>query len=326
MTLPAGTLSAPSLLDPLVEPLADNDRVVELIAGITDQPEASVRRRLCQEELRLGTNVRAEMRRRGIVPYRWSDDLVEFYQDTDAFLYELVVHNRNAEKILMRHWIADFLERMSRSALDVLAFGDGLGIDSLFLSQRGQRVSYFEVAEKSRGFARAVFDGAGVSMPMLTDLDAIPAESYDAVLCLDVLEHVPDPPGLVAALARILRPGGVLIVSAPFFMVCSEFPTHLQSNRRYSGSIRRLYGAHGLELVDGRAFFNPIVLGKPPLRLTSGWRQAARRLRVRLGGLMLHLARVWSLPHIAVGRALQQRGQAQGSNDLEGQPALVPNS
>lgn len=40
-------------------------------------------------------------------------------------------------------------------------------------------------------------------------------ESYDAVFCMEVLEHVVDPMPLLAEFARLLRPGGTLIVSVP---------------------------------------------------------------------------------------------------------------
>lgn len=39
--------------------------------------------------------------------------------------------------------------------------------------------------------------------------------SFNAVLCLEVLEHIPNPAPAVAEIARVLRPGGLLVVSVP---------------------------------------------------------------------------------------------------------------
>ncbi len=42
-----------------------------------------------------------------------------------------------------------------------------------------------------------------------------PDDHFDAAVCLDVLEHCPDPGAAVAELARVLRPGGTLVASVP---------------------------------------------------------------------------------------------------------------
>jgi SAM-dependent methyltransferase len=39
--------------------------------------------------------------------------------------------------------------------------------------------------------------------------------TFDSVLCNEVLEHVPEPASLMGEVARVLRPGGVLLLSTP---------------------------------------------------------------------------------------------------------------
>jgi 2-polyprenyl-6-hydroxyphenyl methylase/3-demethylubiquinone-9 3-methyltransferase len=39
------------------------------------------------------------------------------------------------------------------------------------------------------------------------------AEQYDIVTCMEMLEHVPDPAAVITALARLVRPGGHVVVS-----------------------------------------------------------------------------------------------------------------
>lgn len=51
-------------------------------------------------------------------------------------------------------------------------------------------------------------------------------ESFDAILCTEVLEHVPDPPALLAEAGRLLRPGGRLYVSAPLGSGLHQEPFH----------------------------------------------------------------------------------------------------
>ncbi len=51
----------------------------------------------------------------------------------------------------------------------------------------------------------------------VSDILDVPVEdaSFDCILCTEVLEHVPEPIKAVHELARILRPGGRLIITAP---------------------------------------------------------------------------------------------------------------
>lgn len=43
----------------------------------------------------------------------------------------------------------------------------------------------------------------------------IPADTYDLVVCMDVIEHTLDPFGAVREMRRILKQGGILLISAP---------------------------------------------------------------------------------------------------------------
>jgi len=69
------------------------------------------------------------------------------------------------------------------------------------------------------------------------------SKSVDTVLCTEVLEHVPDPDTVVREIARVLKPGGVAICTAPFF-----YPVHgTYDFFRYSpGTIATLMRRYGL--------------------------------------------------------------------------------
>lgn len=93
-------------------------------------------------------------------------------------------------------------------ALDgVDAVGVDLSLDDLGTCAQRLR----EFAGETGGDAPALF--------ALLAADALrlpfPADSFDAVICSEVLEHIPDWRGALDEIARVLRPGGRLCVSVP---------------------------------------------------------------------------------------------------------------
>jgi len=57
--------------------------------------------------------------------------------------------------------------------------------------------------------------GREVKEAALPDLSMFPADSYDLIALLDVLEHVPDDKGSLAAIRGQLKPGGALLLTVP---------------------------------------------------------------------------------------------------------------
>ena len=252
--------SFPSPLAPA--PLDDLPSAIGLIAEVTGASPADVRHRLQREHQWLGCNVRDEMRRQNVPPFVFGAAMERFYAETDAFVYETFTWNRCLTKQKMRCWILSFLQRRYGGPARILAFGDGLGFDSAGLALAGHKVTYFDVGQRSIAFARKVFARNGVHVDMLTNPEELAAESFDAVVCLDVLEHVPSPPHLVRQLAAYVRPGGHLLAHGPFWFLHPLVGTHLAANRKYSGELRRLYGEAGLRAVDAALAWNPIALEK----------------------------------------------------------------
>lgn len=66
---------------------------------------------------------------------------------------------------------------------------------------------------------------------IVCDITSIPEpdQSFDAILCSEVFEHVPDPTLAIQEFFRLLKPGGKLILTAPFASLVHFAPFHFCS-------------------------------------------------------------------------------------------------
>ncbi len=102
------------------------------------------------------------------------------------------------------------------AGLSILDIGCGGGLIAEPLSRLGATVTGIEPAEANIGAAKA----HAVSVGLAIDYQATTAETlalqgraFDCVICLEVVEHVPDPAAFVNVCGSLVRPGGLLILS-----------------------------------------------------------------------------------------------------------------
>ncbi|MCI4662322.1 MAG: bifunctional 2-polyprenyl-6-hydroxyphenol methylase/3-demethylubiquinol 3-O-methyltransferase UbiG [Neomegalonema sp.] len=100
--------------------------------------------------------------------------------------------------------------------LRILDVGCGAGLICEPLARLGAEVTGIDAAKASIEAARAHAQAGGLSITyrdlLLDDLLEEGAR-FDVVLCLEVIEHVPDPQMLVRSLVQALRPEGLLAMS-----------------------------------------------------------------------------------------------------------------
>lgn len=117
----------------------------------------------------------------------------------------------------------------------VADIGAGLGVASRFLPSTARVVS----VEHSRGTLRAArrlqstgapdqVQGAFPALPL-------PAGGIDFCICTEVIEHLPDDRAALAELARIVRPGGYLLISVPRSHYWPAYLALMGHYRHYSG-------------------------------------------------------------------------------------------
>lgn len=102
--------------------------------------------------------------------------------------------------------------------------------------------------ERYIGFDRERRAGGVEYVGDVEDLRPVPSASVDTILCSEVLEHVAHPHDALAAFRRVLRPGGVLILTVPFMARLHEEPHDFF--RYTEHGLRALLADAGLEVED----------------------------------------------------------------------------
>ena len=108
-------------------------------------------------------------------------------------------------------------ERVALRDASVLDVGCGGGLLSEALAGEGARVTAIDLAPELIKIAKLHRLESGVEVDYrLSAVEALADEqpgSFDAITCMEMLEHVPDPASVLSACAALLKPGGRLFVS-----------------------------------------------------------------------------------------------------------------
>jgi 2-polyprenyl-6-hydroxyphenyl methylase/3-demethylubiquinone-9 3-methyltransferase len=107
--------------------------------------------------------------------------------------------------------------RLPLAGKRVLDVGCGGGLLSEALAAAGAQVTAIDLAPELLNVARLHTLESGVEVDYrqiaVEALAEQAPESFDAITCMEMLEHVPDPGAIIQACARLLKPGGQLFLS-----------------------------------------------------------------------------------------------------------------
>lgn len=148
-------------------------------------------------------------------------------------------------------WVEKILKKVPRGS-KILDAGAGQQQFKFFCSHLkyvSQDFAKYNGQGNNKGLQKGAWDYG--KLDIISDITSIPRpdESFDAILCTEVFEHLPDPLRTLKEFSRLLKKNGYLIITAPF---CSL--THFAPYHFYSGFNRYFYKTHlpkfGFKIIE----------------------------------------------------------------------------
>lgn len=121
-------------------------------------------------------------------------------------------------EIAQEHWHRYTFARPLAAGRRVLDAACGEGYGSAMMAAAGARVLGLDIGEEVVAHARARYGavpGLEYARADVTALDHLPDASFDLILSFETLEHVHEQERMLDGFARLLAPGGLLLVSTP---------------------------------------------------------------------------------------------------------------
>ena len=196
--------------------------------------------------------------------HRWWDENSEFKP----------LHQINPLRL---GWIDQLAALAGKQVLDV---GCGGGILSDSMARKGATVLGIDLATKALKVAQLHALEAGTpniqfrEVPVEALAEEQP-ESFDVVTCMEMLEHVPDPASVVAACAKLCKPGGLVffstlnrnlkayllaIVGAEYVLGMLPKGTHDYDKFIQPAELSRFIRQAGLSLIEFKGMsYNPLT-------------------------------------------------------------------
>jgi len=160
----------------------------------------------------------------------------------------------------------------------ILDYGSGVGLDSLTMCKAGLAVTFFDLKRVRSKFANWLFEKKKCNTHMLhMNVEEFPSNVFDSVICVKVLEHVPNPVKMIQDIYRCLKMGGIALITESFEQINDRYLSHLSTNKRFVGKIFKMMENQGFVLTAQWPDNKPLEFRKMDRNIRFRYLQWKRR-------------------------------------------------
>jgi ubiquinone/menaquinone biosynthesis C-methylase UbiE len=170
---------------------------------------------------------------------------------------DLIVGSQNAET--REEWVREALEKIPPGSR-ILDAGAGECRYKKYCSHLtyiSQDFAQYDGQGDGKGLQTGKWDQTQINI--ISDVASIPEPdaSFDFIMCTEVLEHLPKPTDAIKEFNRLLKNGGMLILTAPFCSLTHLAPYHYYTgfNKYFYEMALHEYGFHIIEVTPNGNYF-----------------------------------------------------------------------
>lgn len=160
-------------------------------------------------------------------------------------------------------WVENTLKRIPKGyrILDVGAGEQQFKKFCLHLDYVSQDFAKYNGKGNNKGLQTENWNNKNIDI--ISDIVKIPEpdKSFDAIMCTEVFEHLPEPILAIKEFSRLIKIGGYLIITAPFCSLTHHSPYHFYTgyNRYFYETHLTKYGFKILEITPNGNYFEYIA-------------------------------------------------------------------
>ncbi len=125
------------------------------------------------------------------------------------------------------------------------------------LNYTSQDFAQYDGKGDEAGFQMGTWDNS--KLDIISDITSIPRgdDSFDAIMCVEVFEHIPYPNEAIKEFSRLIRKDGFLIITAPFCSLTHFAPYHFATgfNKYFYETALEAYGFKIIEITPNGNHF-----------------------------------------------------------------------